>query len=177
MANPTDFAGSNINMLAPRGEEERVTAVRAFQNGQCCVTCWELTDQERKSIAEGGNIFLSVYGMITAEGIAGMPPVFLATESIMREHVAQFGDTFPKDTSKEMDIIHGIIRGMVPAHREIALDKTLDELGFDSMDVFQMIMEVEEKFVDISVADDEWTGSMTVQQLVESILLKINKAS
>lgn len=39
-----------------------------------CVSCWELTDKERKMVAEGKNIYVRVFGRVT------QPPIMLSVE-------------------------------------------------------------------------------------------------
>lgn len=89
MGLPLDFAGTNVVMTAPRGEEDNVSAVRAFRNERCCVTCWTFSPEEMEEIVRTGRVYLSVYGN------GGMPPVYIGAESVVREHVAQYGETFP----------------------------------------------------------------------------------
>lgn len=90
MGQPVDFPGTNITMTAPEGQEDDVQSVRAFRNERCCVTCWMLTEEEWAEVAKTGRIYLSIYGN------GGMPPVYIGGESVVREHVGQYGPTFPQ---------------------------------------------------------------------------------
>ncbi len=57
---------------------------------------------------------------------------------------------------------------------EISLDTTfVDDLGADSLDVFQIIMGIEEEF-DIEIANDEAEKIVTVGDAVEQIKNAIN---
>ena len=57
---------------------------------------------------------------------------------------------------------------------EIAMDTTfMDDLGADSLDVFQIIMGIEEEF-DIEVPAEEAENITTVEQAVEMINSAIN---
>lgn len=45
----------------------------AFSEGATIVSCWQPNEEERKRIADGGNVWLLIQG-------AGQPPVSLTTE-------------------------------------------------------------------------------------------------
>jgi hypothetical protein len=95
VAHPVDFIGTNVIMKAPRGQEETVRDVSAFRNEQCCITCWQLTEDELAEVNRTGRIFLSVhYG-------GGMPPVFIGGEDAVREISADYGGTFPKQEAAD----------------------------------------------------------------------------
>jgi len=89
MATGIDFAGTNVTMNPPEGEDD-VTPIRAFHNGECCVTCWQLSDDERAEIAKSGKVYLSIWFG------GGMPPAFVGSEDRVRDLVGHFGPTFPK---------------------------------------------------------------------------------
>lgn len=94
MAQPVDFIGTNIIMKAPAGSEETVSDVRAFTNGQCCVTCWHLTEEEKSEVSRTGLVYLSVhYG-------GGMPPVYVGDENAVRAMTVDYGGTFPKQVQQ-----------------------------------------------------------------------------
>lgn len=58
---------------------------------------------------------------------------------------------------------------------EITMDTTfVDDLGADSIDVFQIIMGLEQEF-DISIENDEAEGIVTVGDAVEQIKKAINQ--
>ncbi|MCQ2495139.1 MAG: acyl carrier protein [Lachnospiraceae bacterium] len=57
---------------------------------------------------------------------------------------------------------------------EITMDTTfVDDLGADSLDVFQIIMGIEEEF-DIEIANEDAENIVTVQDAVEQIKNAIN---
>ena len=57
---------------------------------------------------------------------------------------------------------------------EISLDSTfVDDLGADSLDVFQIIMGIEEEF-DIEIANEAAEGIVTVADAVEQIKSALN---
>lgn len=88
MAAPVDFTGTNTRMLPPKGRED-VVEVKAFRNRACCVTCWQLSDDERAEVSRTGLVYLSVFMG------GGMPPVFVGSEADVRAITADFGGTFP----------------------------------------------------------------------------------
>ncbi len=57
---------------------------------------------------------------------------------------------------------------------EISMDSTfVDDLGADSLDIFQIIMGIEEEF-DIEIANDEAENIVTVRDAVEQIKNALN---
>ncbi len=57
---------------------------------------------------------------------------------------------------------------------EISMDTTfIDDLGADSLDVFQIIMGIEEEF-DIEIANEDAENIVTVRDAVEQIKKAIN---
>lgn len=59
-----------------------------------------------------------------------------------------------------------IIKEMLPTSKEIkGTDKLVDDLGADSLDCIQVVMELEEEF-DIRIDDDELEGLVTVSDVV-----------
>lgn len=57
---------------------------------------------------------------------------------------------------------------------EIAMDTTfVDDLGADSLDIFQIIMGIEEEF-DIEIANEEAENIVTVSDAVEKIKNALN---
>ena len=58
---------------------------------------------------------------------------------------------------------------------EISMDSTfIDDLGADSLDVFQIIMGIEEEF-DIEIANDAAEKIVTVKDAVEQIKKAVNQ--
>ena len=61
--------------------------------------------------------------------------------------------------------------------KDIREDSSLrDDLGFDSLDVVSLIMEVEHKY-DITIADDESEAIATVSDLVSAVERRLERGS
>ncbi len=72
---PIDFPESNKNLLKPEGmTDEECGSLPVLTDGQVCVSCWELSEEEKKQLLETGKIWLMVYSGQT------QPPVCLTTE-------------------------------------------------------------------------------------------------
>ncbi len=91
MAQPVDFNGTNIIMRAPPGRED-ISDVRAFANGRCFVTCWELTDAEKAEVARTGKVYVSLFG-------GGMQPLFVGGAEDVRSVIVDYGGAFPSPSS------------------------------------------------------------------------------
>lgn len=87
MARAVPFPGSNFYLGAPRGADN-VEGMPTFTNGNCSVSCWELTEDELAEVARSKRIFISVLSGKT------QPPVFLAPESVMRGFLVDYGGTW-----------------------------------------------------------------------------------
>ena len=81
--------GHNVTMMPPDGADD-VSPIRAFRNEHCCVTAWDLDDESLAEIIRTRRVYLTVLMG------GGMPPVFVGTESEVRDLVANYGNTFPK---------------------------------------------------------------------------------
>lgn len=81
---PTEFAGQNYVLAAPDGVEN-VAPLPVFRNGACCVSCWELSDDELAEITRSRRVFLSVFMGAT------QPPVYVGSETTTRQVVADYG--------------------------------------------------------------------------------------
>lgn len=90
MANAVDFEGTNIKLTAPDGDEDRVTPLRAFQNGHVVVTAWELTDLEIAEIIRTRRIFV---GQLSGRTIH---PTVVGTAEQIRAMCIDYGKTFPR---------------------------------------------------------------------------------
>lgn len=74
---PVKFKGQNKVLAAPKGmTEEQCGSLPIWSGGGQCISCWQPTDEERKTIAEGGFIFLSVLSNGT------QPPVGFFVEPV-----------------------------------------------------------------------------------------------
>jgi hypothetical protein len=65
---PVEFPQANTKLVAPGCGDLPV-----MHAGTVIVSCWELTDEDRQRIADGGKIWLAIYGGIH-------PPVSLQTD-------------------------------------------------------------------------------------------------
>ena len=69
----------------------------------------------------------------------------------------------------ELEKIKQIIKEVLNTEEEITEDTTfVDDLGADSLDIFQIIMGIEEEF-DIEIDNDEAEKISTVQDAVDQI--------
>jgi hypothetical protein len=62
MAHPIDFAEANLRLLPPEGQEDSVIAMSAFRDGGVIISCWRLSAEDLRRIAETGEIWLSIAG-------------------------------------------------------------------------------------------------------------------
>jgi hypothetical protein len=65
---PVEFPEMNTKFVAPGCGDLPV-----HMDGKNIVSCWELTDEERQKIADGGNLWLMIVGM-------HQPPVLITTD-------------------------------------------------------------------------------------------------
>ena len=87
---PADFSESNCRFVAPPGlDESQVCPLNAYsghaEGGSCdgvaiIVAAWKPTEEERKMIAEGNPIFVTMMGRV--------PPHFLSTSFYRATHPA-----------------------------------------------------------------------------------------
>ena len=84
MSAPVSFHGSNGLLGAPAGSEN-IDALPVFRNGTCCVSAWELSEEELAEVIKTKRVFLSVFFGNS------QPPVYVGSESSMREMVADYG--------------------------------------------------------------------------------------
>lgn len=92
MARAVDFLGTNIKLLAPSGQEDRVEPLRAFQNGHAVVTAWELTDMELAEVIATRRIFVA---QLSGRSIH---PMYVGDAESVRALCIDYGKTFPKQT-------------------------------------------------------------------------------
>lgn len=85
MSKPVEFEGFNHSLGAPPGREETVQPLPVFRNGACCVSAWELTDEELVEIIKSKRVFLSVFFG------SSQPPVYVGSESSVRYVVSDYG--------------------------------------------------------------------------------------
>jgi len=84
MGTPVEFDGQNFVLQPPRGAEN-IRPLPIFRNGKCCVSCWELSDEEIAEIMKSRRVYLSVVLGDT------QPPVFVGSEDQVRRFVADYG--------------------------------------------------------------------------------------
>lgn len=90
MAQAINFEGANFEFLAPPGRDD-VLDLLVFYNAitgavktPCIVSCWQLSEEERRAVATTGLVFLSILA-------DGMPPVFIGSQMTVGELVRQYG--------------------------------------------------------------------------------------
>lgn len=94
MAYGVDFTGTNITFGPPAGRDD-VASINAFRNSGSVVTCWQLSEEELDEVKRTGKVFLSVlYG-------GALVPVFVGSSETVRDLVADYGGTFPKQETPE----------------------------------------------------------------------------
>ncbi len=92
MAYGIDFKGSNKRYGPPLGvSEDQCKTLNTFNNGQCIVSCWELTKEELEEINRTGKIFLSVWSGNT------LFPVLVGSEDVVRSVVADYGAVWKRE--------------------------------------------------------------------------------
>lgn len=90
MAQACFFEGANGKRTAPAESEETVSDLHVFANGMCCISCWELSEEELAEILRTKRIYLSVFSGIT------QPPVFVGGEGETRSVVQDYGGVWKK---------------------------------------------------------------------------------
>jgi len=94
MAEAVAFAGANMLLKAPAGQEETVSDLHTFTNGNCSVSCWQLSAEEREEVARTGRLFLSVFSG------RSQPPVYLGGEEEVRAIVADYGGVWQRGSGR-----------------------------------------------------------------------------
>jgi hypothetical protein len=75
-----DFEESNVILGKPATmTDEQCNSLNVFTDGQTCVSCWELSDDELKKLMETKKIWLGVLSGTT------QPPVFLTVEKPLQQ--------------------------------------------------------------------------------------------
>jgi len=69
---PVRFDEANKNLTKPADmSDEECSSLPVFNDGTVCVSCWELSDDDKKQLLETGKLWLSVHSGVT------QPPVLL----------------------------------------------------------------------------------------------------
>lgn len=89
MATAVDFEGTNIQLNPPNGRDD-VAPLRAFTNGNCVVSCWELSDEEFETIRRTRKVFVSQFSGNT------IYPTFIGDATSVRDVVSGYGKTIPQ---------------------------------------------------------------------------------
>lgn len=80
MAQPVEFDGVNSRLGPPKGMDElEVQTLPVFSNGQVCISCWELSDEELAYVIATRRVYLSVMFGST------QPPCFVGSEQTVRD--------------------------------------------------------------------------------------------
>lgn len=72
----------------------------------------------------------------------------------------------------EKEVIEAISK--VAKGKEVTLDSNIKELGMDSLDVVDMLMDIEDKY-GIEFENEEMTSLVTIRDVVNSVEKKLNK--
>jgi len=91
MGRPVAFAGANKVLGPPTGEDERVSSMAVFTNGNVCVSCWELSEDELREVVRTRRVWLSVWSGATQH------PVYVGDEDATRGVVVDFGPVWTKE--------------------------------------------------------------------------------
>ena len=78
---PVKFPGATHSLGAPLGWDTKkhgsCEALPVMVVNRVCISCWELTDEERQMVAEGKNIYVRV---VDGQRPATQPPMKLSVE-------------------------------------------------------------------------------------------------
>lgn len=72
MARPIDFPERNLLLTAPPGHDDTIQPLPVRRADGRIISCWQLSAEDLRRIAETGNIWLSVWSGLTA------PPVLVS---------------------------------------------------------------------------------------------------
>ncbi len=96
MARPIEWHGQNKVLSAPKNDKDRIQDLHVFNNGNCTVSCWQLTNEElAELIQNNGKVYLCVWYGPT------QPPVFVGTEDNVRELVIDYGGAWKREKKHE----------------------------------------------------------------------------
>ena len=70
-----DFTESTIKLGAPKGQEKEVGNLHVYTDKKKCISCWELTDEEIKTLQKTKKIYVGVFSGST------QPPIFLTIDT------------------------------------------------------------------------------------------------
>lgn len=94
MADPVNFRGSNSVLKGPSGRDD-VRDLPTFRNGVCCVSAWELTEEEMASVMETRTVFVSVLSGQT------QPPVYVGDRHSVNQLAMAYGSGFTQVDEEE----------------------------------------------------------------------------
>ena len=66
------------------------------------------------------------------------------------------------------DVITAVAEVLKKSPEDIAADSTFDELGVDSLDGIEIVMQLEDKY-DIEISDEDARSMKSVRQVVETL--------
>ena len=72
---PIDFTESTLKLGAPKGQEKEVGDLHVYTDKKKCISCWELTDEEIKTLQKTKKIYVGVFSGST------QPPIFLSVDT------------------------------------------------------------------------------------------------
>jgi len=67
---PISFPESNRTLLPPDGGRSAIESLPVLTDGEQCISCWELSDEEREAIARGEKVWLHVLSGQTQPPVA-----------------------------------------------------------------------------------------------------------
>ena len=89
-----NFPESNKHLLKPKGwTDDECDSLPVLTNGKICVSCWELSEEEKKQLLETGKIWLMVWSGHT------QPPVCLTT---IKPIATENPETAPEQDDREI---------------------------------------------------------------------------
>jgi hypothetical protein len=84
MGTPVEFEGQNF-VLRPPVKAENILPLPIFRNGKCCVSCWQLTDDEIAEIVTSRRVYVTVFSGDT------QPPIYVGSGGNVRDFLADYG--------------------------------------------------------------------------------------
>ncbi|MFA6714991.1 MAG: hypothetical protein WCS27_06420 [Victivallaceae bacterium] len=73
---PVDFKERNRTLVKPDSmTDEECISLPVFTNGQVCVSCWEMSEEEKQELLKTGKVWLSVWSGAT------QPPVCVTAKN------------------------------------------------------------------------------------------------
>jgi hypothetical protein len=98
-------------------DETQVSSLPVYSNGVDCVSCWELTEEEKAEVARTGRIFLLITGFSGT-----MPPSWVGGEEGVRAMIADNGVWAHRSTcpscGRRLPLLHPCLEQGCPSQGE-----------------------------------------------------------